>query len=49
MTRVVHRNAGVEPRFRVVDAPLDLRFALVWGKFTLYYALLVILRLVKRL
>jgi hypothetical protein len=23
-TRVVHRNAGVDPRFRVVDAPLDL-------------------------
>ena len=28
-TRVVHRHAGVHPRFRVVDAPLDLRFALV--------------------
>ena len=29
--RVVHRNAGVDPRFRVVDAPLDLGFALVSG------------------
>ena len=32
-TQVVHQNAGVDPRFRVVDAPLDLRFALVWGEF----------------
>ena len=31
---MVHRNAGVDPRFRVVDAPLDLRFALVWDEFT---------------
>ena len=30
---MVHRNAGVDPRFRVVDAPLDLGFALVWGEF----------------
>ena len=22
--RVVHRNAGVDPRFRAVDVPLDL-------------------------
>ena len=32
-TRVVHRNACVGSRFRVVEAPLDLRFALVWGDF----------------
>ena len=28
---MVNRNVGVDPRFRVVDAPLDFRFALVWG------------------
>ena len=31
---MVHRNAGVDPRFRVVEAPLDPRFALVWDEFT---------------
>ena len=31
---MVHRNAGVQTRFRVVHTPLDLRFALVWGEFT---------------
>ena len=31
---MVHRNAGVDPRFRVVEAPLDLSFALVWDEFT---------------
>ena len=31
---MVHRNAGVDPRFRVVEAPLDLSFALVWDEFS---------------
>ena len=29
----MHRNAGVESRFRVVEAPLDLWFVLVWNEF----------------
>ena len=29
----MHRNAGVDARFLVVDTPLDLWFALVWGEF----------------
>ena len=29
----MHQNAGVDSNFRVVDAPLDLRFALVWDEF----------------
>ena len=29
---MVHRNTGVGSRFRVVEAPLDLRFALVWAR-----------------
>ena len=30
------KKAGVDPRFRVVDAPLDLRFALVWDEVRLF-------------
>ena len=31
----MHRNTGVHTHFLVVHAPLDLRFALVWGEFRL--------------